>query len=277
MIRILKNHRRIALEIVALLLALICLSPFYFVIVNSFKSYKEILIDPASLPVKWILDNYINTWKELRFPAVFANSLIITICSNLGIIIISSMAAYRLLRVKTKLNKAIFGIFVMAMVIPFQSIMIPLVRVMSSLNLNTSNIGLIICYFGFGVSFPVFLYHGFMKSIPISIEEAAIVDGCTSLGVFFKMVMPLLKPMTATVIILNTLWIWNDFLLPSLMLHSRELYTIPLAMNGFFAKYTKQWDLALAGLVLSIAPMIILFLSLQKNIINGIVSGSVKG
>lgn len=265
------------LEIIAILLVLIFISPLYFIINNSFKTFAEILMDPAALAVNGTFDNYKKAWEIINFPKAFANSMIITVFSNIGIIIVSSMAAYRLLRVPSKFNQMIFGLFVAAMVIPFQSIMIPLVRVTGTLGLNNSRIGLMIAYFGFGVSLPIFLYHGFMKSIPNSIEESAIVDGCSPYGVFFKIVMPLLKPMTATILILNTLWIWNDFLLPSLILQDRALKTIPLSISAFFAQYTKQWDLALAALVLAILPIVAFFLSLQKYIICGIVAGSVKG
>lgn len=265
------------LEIIAIGLAIIFLSPLYFIINNSFKTFAEILMNPAALAVNASLDNYIKAWGIINFPRAFSNSLFITIFSNAGILIISAMASYRLLRYPSKFNQFILGLFIAAMVIPFQSIMIPLVRVTGLLGFTNTRIGLIICYFGFGVSLPIFLYHGFMKSVPRSIEESAIVDGCTTYGVFFRIVLPLLKPMSATILILNTLWIWNDFLLPSLILHKKELKTIPLAINAFFAQYTKQWDLALAALVLAILPIIVFFLSLQKYIIQGIVAGSVKG
>lgn len=267
----------LALEIISILIVLIFISPLYFIINNSFKTFADILMNPAALAVNGTFDNYKKAWGIINFPKAFINSLIITLFSNLGIIIISSMAAYRLLRAPSTFNKIIFGFFVAAMVIPFQSIMIPLVKVTGTLGLNNSRIGLIIAYFGFGVSLPLFLYHGFIKSIPNSIEESAIVDGCSTYGVFFKIVMPLLKPMTATVLILNTLWIWNDFLLPSLILQDRALKTIPLSISTFFAQYMKQWDLALAALVLAILPIVIFFLSLQRYIIRGIVAGSVKG
>lgn len=265
------------LEVFAIALALLFLSPLYFIINNSFKSFADILMNPAGLAVNGTFNNYIKAWGIINFPRSFGNSLIITILSNIGIIVISSMASYRLLRYPTKFNKFLLGLFIAAMVIPFQSIMIPLVKVTGLLNFTNTRLGLIICYFGFGVSLPIFLYHGFMKSVPRSIEESAIVDGCTAYGVFFRIVLPLLKPMSATILILNTLWIWNDFLLPSLILHKKELKTIPLAINAFFAQYTKQWDLALAALVLAILPIIVFFLSLQKYIIQGIVAGSVKG
>lgn len=269
--------RTFVLEILGVLLGLLFLVPFYFVIVNSMKTFGDLLVNSANLPQSLNFDNYVRAWEIMKFPQVFMNSLWITVISNLGLVVISSMAAYRLVRRPSKFNNLVFIAFVAAMVIPFQSIMIPLVRVASELNLMDSRTGLIICYFGFGVSLNVFLYHGFIKSIPKEIEESATVDGCSPYGVFWKIIFPLLKPMSVTVILLNSLWIWNDFLLPLLVLNSPDLRTIPLATFAFFGQYTKQWDLALAALVLGVIPIILFFLSMQKYIIEGITAGSVKG
>jgi raffinose/stachyose/melibiose transport system permease protein len=271
------NLRILCLEIIGILLAILFLVPFYFVIVNSMKSFGELLINSANLPQTLNFTNYVKVWGIMKFPQVFLNSLLITVFSNVGLVIISSMAAYRLVRRPSRLNNLIFLAFVAAMVIPFQSIMIPLVRVASQIGIMDSIPGLVICYFGFGVSLNVFLYHGFVKSIPLEIEESARVDGCSPYGVFWKIVFPLLKPMTVTVVLLNSLWIWNDFLLPMLILSSPDLRTIPLATYSFFGQYTKQWDLALAALVLGVLPIVIFFLSMQRHIIEGITAGSVKG
>jgi raffinose/stachyose/melibiose transport system permease protein len=271
------NLRIFGLEILGILLAVLFLVPFYFVIVNSMKSFGEILINSANLPTSLNFMNYTKVWSIMKFPQVFLNSLLVTVFSNIGLVIISSMAAYRLVRFPSKFNNLIFLAFVAAMVIPFQSIMIPLVRVGSQIGIMDSIPGLVICYFGFGVSLNVFLYHGFIKSIPIEVEESARVDGCSPYGVFWKIVFPLLKPMTVTVVLLNSLWIWNDFLLPMLVLSSPDLRTIPLATFSFFGQYTKQWDLALAALVLGVLPIVIFFLAMQRHIIEGITAGSVKG
>lgn len=265
------------LEITAVLLGLLFLIPFYFVIANSLKTFSELLLNPAALPKMIQFENYVRAWEILKFPTVFINSLIITVLSNVGIVVLSSMAAYRMVRFPTKFNNLFFGLLVASMVIPFQSIMIPLVKVGKTVGLLNNIPGLIAAYLGFGAALSIFLYHGFMKSIPKEIEEAAIVDGCTSYQVFWKIIFPLMKPMTVTVLVLNSLWIWNDFLLPSLFLSDPELRTIPLAASSFFAQYTKQWDLALASLVLGVTPIVIFFLAMQKHIIKGITSGSVKG
>jgi len=269
--------RLFSLEVLGIVVALLFLVPFYFVIANSMKTFAELVTNTASLPKSWNFDNYVKVWSIIKFPRVFFNSLIITVVSNIGLVIISSMAAYQMLRRPSKFNNLVFLAFVAAMVIPFQSIMIPLVRVADIVNIMGSRYGLIFCYFGFGVSLNVFLYHGFLKSIPLEIEESARVDGSSPYGVFWRIIFPLLKPMTITIIILNSLWIWNDYLLPSLILNSPNLRTIPLATYSFFGQYTKQWDLALAALVLSVLPIIIFFLALQKHIIEGITAGSVKG
>ena len=270
------TKRTFLLEIIGITLAIVFLIPFYFVIINSVKSFAEILIDAAALPKEILFSNYAKVWNIINFPRAFWNSLIITVASNIGIVIISSMAAWKMVRTPNKFSKILFIIIVSAMVIPFQTVMIPLMKLGGTLGIVNSIPGLVIMYFGFGVPLSLFLYHGFVKSVPIEIEEAAKIDGCSQFGVFWRIVFPLLKPITITVIILNTLWIWNDYLLPLLVLQSPELRTIPLATSSFFAQYTKQWDMGLAALVLGIAPVIVFFLFLQRHIIKGIAAGSIK-
>lgn len=206
-----------------------------------------------------MLDNYINAFEKLDYLKVFSNSLIITVLSNIVLIVFCSMAAYMLVRTKKRISNVIFMIFVAAMIIPFQSIMIPLIKTAGNFGLLNSIWGLVIMYLGFGSGMTIFLYHGFIKGIPVELEEAAIIDGCSRFGVFWRIVFPLLKPITVTIVILNSLWIWNDYLLPSLVLQNPEYRTIPLATFFFFGQYTKQWDLALAALVLGIIPLLIFF------------------
>lgn len=264
------------LEIAAILIGLVFLVPFYYVVSNSLKSFSEILMNTSALPSVLQFQNYVNAFQQMDYLKVFMNSLIITVASNILIVVFCSMAAYMLVRTKKKISNIIFMIFVAAMVIPFQSIMIPLIKVAGNLGLLNSLWGLVFMYLGFGSGMAIFLYHGFMKGIPVELEEAAIIDGCTPFGVFWRIVFPLLKPITVTIVILNSLWIWNDFLLPMLVLQDPELRTIPLATFFFFGQYTKQWDLALAALVISIIPLLIFFFSMQKHIIKGITSGSIK-
>ncbi|MBB3130277.1 raffinose/stachyose/melibiose transport system permease protein [Paenibacillus rhizosphaerae] len=264
-------------EIIMVLVALLFLVPFYFLFVNSVKTFGDLLTNSASWPKTFEWHNYSRAWDLTNFPSALWNSLVITVISNVLLALFSAMASYRMVRHNSRFNRFLFMIFVAAMVIPFQSIMIPLVKVTSTLGLMNSIPGLIACYLGFGVPMTVFLFHGFVKSIPLEIEEAATVDGTNIYGTFFRIVVPLMKPMFVTVIILNTLWIWNDYLLPSLVLQSPDLRTIPIATFAFFGQFTKQWDLALPALVLGILPVIVFFLAMQKYIVEGITQGAVKG
>ncbi|MFD2330338.1 carbohydrate ABC transporter permease [Cohnella sp. GCM10020058] len=272
------RYRLAGIEVLAILLALLFLAPFYFVLVNSLKTLGEILVDAASLPEVYKFTNYSRVWDMIRFPTALRNSVVITAISVAGIVTISSMTAYRLVRRPTRFNNLLFLAFISSMIIPFQSVMLQLVRVTSILELRGDLLGIVVCYLGFGLALSVFLFHGFIKGVPLEIEEAAVMDGCSPYGVFWRIVFPLLKPIAVTVVILNTLWIWNDYLLPVLIIGSnKDLTTIPLAVTRFFGQYTKQWDLALAGLAMSVTPIVVLFLLLQKHIVEGITSGSVKG
>lgn len=257
--------------------AILFLVPFYFVFVNSVKSPGEMLMNAASLPkqVKW--DNFANAWKILNFPRVLLNTFVITSASILGIVVVSSMSAYRLARRKTKTNAVIYSLFVASMVIPFQSIMIPIVKVESWLNLSGTYAGVVLCYIGIGCAFAIFLYHGFVKSIPVEIEEAAFLDGCSKIGVFIRIIFPLLTPITITVILLDTFWIWNDFMLPLILINKQDMRTIQLAINSLLGQYTRQWDLALPALIMGITPAVIFFIALQNKIIKGVSDGAVKG
>lgn len=187
------------------------------------------------------------------------------------------MAAYKLVRSPGWVSSLIFFAIVSAMIIPFQTMMIPLVKVAQNFQLVDSIPGIILMYFGFGTPLALFLYHGFIKGIPVELEEAARIDGCGPFRTFFKIVFPLLTPITVTIGILHTLWIWNDFLLPYLMLVSPEKQTISLASYMYFGQYMTQWNYALAALTLAIIPVVIFYLVAQRYIIEGISAGAVKG
>lgn len=271
------KRSNVVTEIVMIVIALIFLAPFYFLAVNSVKSFGEILSDAASWPEKFMWSNFSRTWELARFSEAFVNSIVITVSSVLLIALFSAMASYRMVRSNTKFNRLLFLAFVAAMVVPFQTIMIPVLRVVNTLGVNNSMLGLLMTNLGLSVPMAIFLFHGFIKSVPLEIEEAATVDGCNPFTVFFRIVLPLLKPMLMTIIVLNALGIWNDYLLPSLILQKPELRTIPLATFSFFGQYTKQWDLALPALVFGIAPIIAFYLLMQRYIVEGIAAGSVKG
>ncbi|QEN04457.1 carbohydrate ABC transporter permease [Thiospirochaeta perfilievii] len=271
------KKNKIILSIVGVLLALLFLSPFYLVVVNSFKTMKGIFINTNALPFGeyFVLSNYPIAFERLDFLMAIKNSLTITIVSTVFIVLFSSMAAWVLVRTKTWYSNFIFMLFAAAMLIPFQSVMLPLVSLMGKLNfLNPP--GLIFMYVGFGSSLSIILYHGFIKSVPLELEEAAVIDGCNQFQIYSIVVFPLLKPITVTVTILNVMWIWNDFLLPQLTINKPEWATIPLKMFFFFGQYSKQWHFALAGLLITMLPVIIFYFFAQKQIVKGVMAGSIK-
>lgn len=264
-------------NIFSILIGIVFLLPLYIAFTNSFKTQKGIYLSTISLPTKefFTLGNYVQAFKDLDFFSAFTNSLLITVSGTLIIIIFSSMAAWMLVRTKTKLSVFIFFLFAIAMLIPFQSVMLPLLNIMGKLHL-LNPAGLIFMYLGFGASLSIILYHGFIKNIPVELEEAAIIDGCNKFQIFWLIVFPLLKPITVTVGILNAMWIWNDFLLPQLVINRPGWQTLPLKMFYFFGEYSKKWNLALAGLVLAMIPIIIFYFFAQKHIVKGITQGSIK-
>ena len=262
-------------SIFSILLGLLYLSPFYIILINAFKTKKELFSSTLSIPTSPILDNFKLAFQRLDFLRALTNSLFITISSIIILVIFASMAAWMLERTKSKTSSFIFFLFISSMLIPFQAVMLPLVRLMGNLHLLNMG-GLIFIYLGFGAPLSVFLYHGFLKSIPKELDEAAMIDGCGKFQTFWYIIFPLLKPISITVSILNTVWIWNDFLLPSLVINKPSTQTIPLKTFFFFGEYTKQWNLALAGLILAIIPVIIFYFAAQKHIIKSITAGSIK-
>lgn len=261
-------------EFFGILLALLWLSPFYLMLVNAFKTKREMFTGVLGLPKEFTTDNFVKAFVDLDFVRSLTNSLVITIGSVAIIILFSAMAGYALARNKSKLSGIILLGFVAAMLIPFQSVMIPLVSLFGKADM-LNKFGLIFMYLGFGSSLSIFLYHGAMTGISKSLDEAAIIDGANKFQVFWHIIFPLLKPISVTVGILNVIWIWNDYLLPSLILADSDA-TIPLKMFLFFGQYTKQWHLALAGLTIAIIPVIIGYFFAQKQIIEGVSEGAVK-
>ncbi|HZK19531.1 MAG TPA: carbohydrate ABC transporter permease [Treponemataceae bacterium] len=268
-----------------MILFLLVLTPFIIVLVNAAKPADVIIRTPLSLPENWGLlfthiRQVINN-PNMRYWNAFFNSILITVLSLCFIIVFSSMTAWVLVRNKKKWSSIIFFTLVAAMVIPFQVVMLPLLSWyrqfgnFTGLKLLTNQQGLIFAYIGFGSSMSVFILHGFVKGIPLELEEAGIIDGCSTEGVFGRVVFPLLQPIQITVLILNGIWIWNDFLLPSLVLGGK-VKTLPIAVMTFVGSYVKQWDLILTSTLLAMLPVIILFIFAQKYIIKGMVEGSIK-
>lgn len=277
-----KKTRNIAANVLVILLSVCWLFPVYIVFVNSFKNRSELYESILALPKQFSFEYYEKAIDKMNFLHALGNSVLVTVVSIVFIVVFASMTAWMLVRTNNVLSTVIFNIFVATMLIPFQTLMMPLMQEMGWIR-DTLRIpmldnmgGLIYMYIGFGASMAVFLYHGFVKSIPVSLEEAATIDGCTKLGVFWKIIFPMLKPTTMTVIILDVIWIWNDYLLPSLVLSSKANRTIPLSTFSFFGQFTIQWNMAMAGLMLTIIPVVIFYLCAQKYIIKGVAAGAVK-
>lgn len=279
--------RRLFAEIFGVILSLVVLSPFFLVVVNSAKQSADIVTSPIALPKNWgqFFTNISNVMNNPSFTywSSFMNSVIITVVSLVLIGLFSAMAAWILCRNKTKWSTTIFMMLVASMVIPFQVVMLPLLSTFRDLGnfvgikLLQSYTGIIFAYIGFGGALSVFILHGFIKGIPYEIEEAAFIDGCSKEGIFFRIILPLLKPVLVTITILNGLWIWNDYLLPSLMLGlNGKIKTLPVAVTAFVGSYVKQWDLILSASFLAMIPIILLFVFAQKQIIQGMVEGAIK-
>ncbi len=258
------------------ILLILFMSPLYLAVINSFKSLIDIMADSLAFPTALDLTNYKKAFVDMNFPTAFMNSLIISVSSVTVVCLFSSMAAHFFLRNKWKFNGFIFALMVAAMIIPFQSIMIPMVRIYGRMGILNTRAFLVWLYLGFGTPMAVFMYHGFMKGIPYELEEAATIDGCNRVQTFFLIVFPLLKPITASLCILNILWFWNDYLLPFIVLKKPGQRTLPLATFSFYGTHTADYGLLLAALVMSVIPVLILYVILQKYIHKGIVQGSVK-
>ena len=235
----------------------------------------DILANPLAWPKSITWDNFEQAMQKMDFFRSLTNSIIITVISVSALIIFSSMLAYYLARTKTKFTKTVFLILVASMIVPFQALMIPFMSIFAQFVSLNNRAALVFFYIGFGVALSTFLYHGFISKIPTEIDEAAAMDGANDLVLFWKIMFPMLRPVTATVAIVNALWIWNDFLLPRLVL-TQETQTLPLSTYLFYGQYSTEYGQAMAGLLLAVLPIIIFYLILQKQFISGISTGAVK-
>ena len=271
-----------AASVLMMILGLCFLIPLYIMVINSFKNRAELYMSPVAFPSVLRIENYAEAIERMNFLTSFMNSLLVTVVSVFFIVIFSSMCAWMLARTDDRKSRFLYFAFVATMLIPFHTLMMPLVQMMKwskeylGIPVLNTRYGIVFMYIGFGMSLAVFLFHGFVKSIPVSLEEAATLDGCSRFGVFFRISFPIMKPTIMTVIILDIIWIWNDYLLPSLVLNGKDLRTIPLSTSSFFGVFTIQWNEAMAGLTLTIIPVVIFYFCAQKYIIKGVVAGAVK-
>ena len=268
------------LTVIFTIISIAYVYPIFLVVLNSFKKKAYISRDPFSIPqgkifVGW--DNYIKGIEKTGFVQAFGWSLFITVFSVAAIILCTSMCAWYICRVKNSATNTIYYLCLFSMIVPFQMVMFTLSKIANILHLNNP-VGIIVVYLGFGAGLSVFMFVGFVKSIPLEIEEAAMIDGCTPLQTFFQVVLPILKPTCITVTILQAMWIWNDYLLPYLVLDIRKYKTIPIAVQYLKGGYgSVDMGAMMGALVLAIIPIIIFYLFCQKYIIEGVVAGAVKG
>ncbi|WP_319757187.1 carbohydrate ABC transporter permease [uncultured Sphaerochaeta sp.] len=275
-----KKRRSLASSLTTVVLSIIAvgyLYPLFLVLINSFKTFSEITSNVLALPTRLVFENFTNAFRIMNYPQYFLNTLIATVVGVCGVVLVSSLAGYRLSRTKTRYSFVIFMVLIAPMMIPFHSFMISLVKVAKELHLIGSPLGLGVLYWGLGASLALFMYHGAVKSVPQELDDCAMIDGASPLRAFFQIIFPLLQPVTVSVVVINTMWMWNDFLLPLLVLSgSKKSLTLQLAAYNFFGLYKVDWNYAMAGVLLTILPAIIFYLSLQRYIIKGMVAGAVK-
>lgn len=278
------RSRRISNAVMIALLILVFLmfiSPFVLVVINVFKTKGDINSDPLAIIGKhgFTFQNFPEAMRKMNFWRVFANSLIITISATILTILVSAMAAFVIARNHWKATTILFSLMIASMVIPFQVLMVPIVSVYGGIfNVLNHRLTLILMHIGFSVSMATFMFDKAIRTnIPLGLEEAAEIDGCTRWQTFWWIVFPLLKPTVATVAIIDAMAFWNDYLLPSLVLGRKELYTLPIATQAFYGTYSTDIGLVMAALLLAMLPILILFVFLQKYIVAGVTSGAVKG
>ncbi len=283
-----KKSNKIIFTILGVIVAIYTLFPFYLVVLNTFKNANGIVANPVGfggVSFQQLMSNIsavVNN-SNFNFWYAFGTSVIITVLSLVLLALFGGMAAWVICRNKTKWSTAIYMVFIASMIIPFQVVMLPLISTFRDvsqfigISMLQSIPGIVFAYCGFGGAMTVFILTGFIKGIPYELEEAAAIDGCSPEGTFFRIIFPLLTPVITTVTILNGMWIWNDYLLPSLMLgQNGKVKTLPVAVQAFVGSYVKQWDLILTAALLAIVPMIVIFLVAQKQIMNGMVEGAIK-
>ncbi|GGI46373.1 sugar ABC transporter permease [Paenibacillus marchantiophytorum] len=268
----------VSLEFLMIIIAVLFLYPILLVCYNSFKSFSEVMANVIALPHHLEVANYVYVWKFIDYPRLFLNNSVITALGVAGIIGISSAGAYMLSRNRTLFSSIVYIFCIIPMLIPFQSIMIAVLKLAKIFHLSESVWGLGVQYWGFGAPMAIFIYHGFVKGIPRELDESATIDGASTVTLFYRIIFPLLKPVTATIIIIDVMWIWNDFLLPLIMVNgSSSTKTLTLAAYTFVGQYTTDWQYTMTAMVMAVFPSVVVFILMQKQIVKGVTAGAVKG
>ena len=268
---------RLGRNVLTILFALIYLIPLYIAVVNSFKSYWDVIKSPLSLPTSPTLDNFIEAFQSSNILSLYGTSILITGTSVALLILICSTAAYIIIRRKNKICKFLYGFALIGIMVPPVVTLVPSIKTLSILGLMYTPWGLLMFYGGAYFSTTIFLYTGFINSIPETLDESAYIDGANTVTIFFRIIFPLLKPCTATVIILMGMWIWNDFLNPMYILGSTAGKTITLGIYNSIGAYTSKWNMVFANVILASFPVVVLYLCMQKQFMTGLTAGAVKG
>lgn len=273
-----KRSAKGTLLVAALLLTCFYLFPLVLMLINSFKTTGQFTMNPFSLPTSFRPDNYVQAIHQMHFFTALRNSLLLTVSVCAFIAILGAMAAYVVSRIQSKLVSVIYYLMIASMCAPFQAYMIPLVKLYASaLGLNNSFLPVIYIGTGLNIAFAIFLIRGFLSAIPREIDQAAMIDGCTHVKLFFHIILPMLTPIVVTLLVFVAMSIWNDYLLSSLFLNTQEMRTLPMMIRVFCAQYSNDYSPMMAGLVMSITPMLVFYLVCQKQILEGVVQGSIKG
>ena len=268
----------IVFEIILILIAAVYIYPVFLMFMNSLKPFGEVVSDVIALPREPSFQNYADVIEKMNYPRLFFNNIVITVIGLIGIVFLSSLGAYMLDRRNTRYTRFAYSMIIIPMLIPFQTFMITLLKVMNVVHLSGSTWGLGIQYWGFGIPMATFIFFNFMKTIPKEIDESARIDGASTMRTFTGVIFPMLKTVTTTVVVLDVMWIWNDFLLPLLMVNSRPITkTLVLSAYTFVGQFNTQWHYAMTAMVLVVLPSIIVFILLQRYIVEGAVAGAVKG
>lgn len=254
------------------------LMPLILIFINSFKPYNDMMQHFLSLPESWSLDMYIETWNKFNFPMLIKNTLLYTLGTVALVVLVAPMAAYKLARVKSKFSNLCFILIIMPMMVPFQSYMITLTKLVSNVGLTGTKPGYILVSTGLSVPLAVYMIHGFVKNVPLELEECACIDGAGKVRTYFSIVLPLLKPIITTVVVIDTLATWNDIITNQLIIGGKaKAFNLQNALYMQFSAQTSDWEHALPGIVISMIPSLIFFVLMQKHIVGGITAGAVKG
>jgi raffinose/stachyose/melibiose transport system permease protein len=264
-------------EILVALLGVLFVMPVFFLFMNSMKSQPEMFESFLALPKGINFENYVMAWNNMHYARAFGNTLFVTVVGVTLITLLTAMAAYRIGKNKSKWATVLLMYFVLSMMLPFHTIMIPLMQVATTLNVAGSLFGYSVVAAALYCPFPIYLYRGFYKQIPNDIEEAARIDGASAIQAFFRVVLPLLQPITATIVIINVMGIWNDYVLAMLLLQRQTRMTLQVSVMQYNSRYNFQWHLTLATLAIVILPVIVFYICMQNRIQSGLISGSLKG